>query len=60
MCSPFANEKDDLELGENNIVDCLKIDSMLEFEHLDSDNVAYKKDVDNMVDSGLDYFQKTN
>ena len=60
MYSPFVDEKDDLELSDNKVVDSLKIDSMVELEYLDSDNVAYKKDVDNMMDSGLDYFQKTH
>ena len=60
MYSPFADEKYDLELGDNKAVDSLKIDSMVELEYLDNDNVAYKKDVDNMLDSGLDYFQKNH
>ena len=58
LYSSFADEKDDLELGDNKAVDSLKIDSMVELEYLDNDNVAYKKDVDNMVDSGLDSFKR--
>ena len=37
LYSPFAGEKDDLELCENKVADNLKIDSMEEVEYLDSD-----------------------
>ena len=45
LCSPFIDENDDLELDDNKVMDSLKIDSMVELEYLDGDNVAYKKDV---------------
>ena len=60
MYSPFAGEKDDLELGENKVADNLKIDSMVEVEYLDSDTMTHKKDVNNMVDSGFDYVWMTH
>ena len=60
MYSPFVDEKKDLELDNNKVVDSQKIDSTVELEYLDSNNAVYKNDIDNMMDSGLDYFQKTH
>ena len=45
-----------MEPGDNKVVDNLKIDSMVVLKYLDGDNMEYKKDGDNLVDSDLDYF----
>ena len=55
LYSPFADKEDDLKLGDNKVVNSLKIDRMVELEYLDNNNMTYKN-VDNMIDNSLDYF----